>query len=251
MKKKITTLLIDDDPEALALLGIYLRNFPEVELLGRIEDATTGLELIEKNAPSLIFLDIEMPGLSGMEIARVIHEKNLPSEVVFTTAHKEYAFDTLGFEPVDYLLKPFGPEEIRLVINKYNTRIKRKELDQKLNPPAPPKERKIKLPTRKGFIYIHPDEPVLLRSEGNYTHLFLSDGTVDLITLNIYKIALLLRSPNICRISRAAFVNIQFLRRIDKRRRVCLLTIKDKIIEETISRSHLPFFERLNCFHIS
>ena len=77
------------------------------------------------NLEHILFLDIDMPDINGLEVAEVIKDNQLSTEIVFTTAHSKYAFKSLNLEPLDYLVKPFGPEELISVVNRYKTRTKR------------------------------------------------------------------------------------------------------------------------------
>lgn len=249
---KITAIIIDDEEEAISLLEIYLQPFQEVKIIDKTSNPKKGIRLIKKKVPHLIFLDIDMPEIDGIEVAIMIKEEQLNTEIVFTTAYSEYAFQALRVKPLDYLIKPFGPEELISVINKFKTNNKRKELERRMdlfvkNNKSNPK---IKFPTRFGIILVDPDDIMLLRIEDNYTLIFTTNGKSEIITMNILKIVSTIDSPSIVKISRSAYINLQYLRRIERKNKTCVLHYKDISLEEPLNRTGLIFFEKLNCFPI-
>ncbi|WP_339812182.1 LytTR family DNA-binding domain-containing protein [uncultured Imperialibacter sp.] len=113
--KKIRCLIVDDEPLALNLIESYVEKTPFLELAGKCSSAYEALEKIAAEKIDLLFLDIQMPGLTGMELSRSL--KNGP-KVVFTTAFEEYALEGFKVDAIDYLLKPFNYEEFLKSANK-------------------------------------------------------------------------------------------------------------------------------------
>ncbi|TAE57084.1 MAG: DNA-binding response regulator [Bacteroidetes bacterium] len=113
--RKISTLIVDDEPLALELLERYVTQTPFLELTARCSHAFDALEQIHSQQPELIFLDIQMPELNGIELSRSL--KNGP-KVIFTTAFAQYALDGFRVEALDYLLKPISYEEFLTSANK-------------------------------------------------------------------------------------------------------------------------------------
>nr|MBD3620886.1 response regulator transcription factor [Sunxiuqinia sp.] len=251
--KSITAMIIEDDEEAISLLEIYLKAFRELEVIDKTTNPRHGIKLLVRKMPDLVFLDIDMPDTNGLEVAEAIKENKLPTEIVFTTAHSKYAFKSLEVKPLDYLVKPFGPEELISVINRYKARAKRKEMERKMDffiRNSKPIQ-KLKLPTESGIVFINPEEVMLLQGQENYTYIFLSNGTVELATTMIHKIMEQIDSPSFVRANRTSFINLQYLRRVDRKNRICTLTHQTTVIEEPMNRSSITFFEKLNCFPIT
>ena len=94
---------MDDEPLAVELLVGYVRRTPSLELVGAYTDTVEALSEINSRKPDIVFLDIQMPDMNGLELSRILP---LDTRVVFTTAFKEYAFDSYEVEAIDYLLKP-------------------------------------------------------------------------------------------------------------------------------------------------
>ncbi|MCW0482560.1 LytR/AlgR family response regulator transcription factor [Gaoshiqia sediminis] len=251
--RKITAIIIDDDKEALSLLEIYLQAFHEVEVIESITNPKKGIRLLKRTVPGIVFLDIDMPELDGLEVAQVIKDHGLGTEIVFTTAHVQYAYHALGVEPLGYLVKPFGPEELISVINRYHAKKQRKELERRMelfmqsNKAIP----KVKLATRTGIIFVNPEDIMLMHTEAAYCRIFLKDGREELIMMNIYKVVDLIDYSNIVRANRSAFINLQYLRKIEKKSKICTLQYRNLTFEEPISRAGIAFFEKLNCFPIT
>ena len=103
--KKYKVVIVDDEPEARELLEHYMEHLPDCELVGCCKNGVEALQLVNKHQIDLLFLDIQMPGISGVELAKSIPEG---VKVIFTTAHREYAVEGFELMAVDYLLKPIS-----------------------------------------------------------------------------------------------------------------------------------------------
>lgn len=110
---KISCIAIDDEPLALELLSKFIRQTPFLELLGGFSNAIEALSYINQNEVNLIFMDIQMPDLSGMELARILDSKKKSgtTRVIFCTAYHQFALEGYKVEALDYLLKPYSYED--------------------------------------------------------------------------------------------------------------------------------------------
>jgi len=114
---QLKCLVIDDEPLAQDVIENYLRNFSFIRLIAKCDNALIALEWIKKQEIDLIFLDVSMPFISGIDFIRTL--KNPPA-VILTTAHKEFAVESYELNVVDYLLKPISFERFLKAINKLN-----------------------------------------------------------------------------------------------------------------------------------
>lgn len=105
--KKIDCIAIDDEPLALGLIVSYITKTPYLELKGQFDNPIDAMEFLEENSVQLIFLDIQMPDLTGVEFARTLNEE---CKVIFTTAYDKYALEGFKLHVLDYLLKPISYE---------------------------------------------------------------------------------------------------------------------------------------------
>lgn len=117
-EKKIKCLVVDDEPMALRLIESYAKKTPFLELRAACSNAFEALEILEDENIDLVFLDIQMPELTGVELSKTL-SKN--TRVIFTTAFNEYALDGFKADALDYLLKPFSFDEF------YNSALRAKE----------------------------------------------------------------------------------------------------------------------------
>lgn len=99
----ITCIIVDDEPLAVKLLESFVAKTPDLELIGSFTDSVEAINAIKEQKPDLLFLDIQMPDLNGMELAHMISSE---TRVIFTTAFKEYAFESYEVKALDFLLKP-------------------------------------------------------------------------------------------------------------------------------------------------
>jgi len=116
---KIRTVVVDDEVRALNRMKLLLKNFPEIEILAKYEIADQALNFILQNEPDLVFLDIEMPGLTGLEITEEINKNNLHTKIIFITAYEQYAIKAIKTNAFDYLLKPVGLDDLKEAIIRY------------------------------------------------------------------------------------------------------------------------------------
>lgn len=112
----IKCLLIDDEPLALDLLEGYVKSIPFLKLIARCNSAIAAMEIIEKENVDLIFTDIQMPNLSGMEFSKMIVDKGI--KIIFTTAFEEFALESYKVNAIDYLIKPISYSEFFSAANK-------------------------------------------------------------------------------------------------------------------------------------
>ncbi|MGE5431058.1 MAG: LytR/AlgR family response regulator transcription factor [Syntrophomonadaceae bacterium] len=112
---KINAIIIDDEPLAREIIKAYLKSFPEIEVASECENGFEGIKAINDLKPDLIFLDVQMPKITGFEMLELLDE--LPV-VIFTTAYDQYALKAFEANAADYLLKPFSEERFKEAVNK-------------------------------------------------------------------------------------------------------------------------------------
>lgn len=113
--KKINTIIIEDEKLARDLLKNYLKEFPEINLISECSDGFQGIKAINEHNPDLVFLDIQMPKLTGFEMLEIL---DYMPNIIFTTAYDQYAIKAFDLNAIDYLLKPFPRDRLELAIDK-------------------------------------------------------------------------------------------------------------------------------------
>ena len=122
--KNIRCIIIEDEKPARDLLKNYLEEFEQLELLGEFDNGFDGLKAVNELKPDAIFLDVQMPKLTGFEMLEVLEHN---PEVIFTTAYDQYAIQAFEQNAVDYLLKPFSRERFREAVEKLSLRLKKQD----------------------------------------------------------------------------------------------------------------------------
>ena len=112
---KYKAFIIDDEPPAREIIRDFLQSFPDIEIVGEFSDGFSGLKAIQDMNPDLIFLDIQMPKLTGFEMLELLDQ---PPVVIFSTAYDEYAIKAFQLNATDYLLKPYSKERFNQAVGK-------------------------------------------------------------------------------------------------------------------------------------
>lgn len=171
----IKTLIIDDEPLAAGIVKEYLGDFPQFEVVEMCQDGFQGLKAIQQHQPDLIFLDVQMPKITGFEMLELLDE---PPAVIFTTAFDQYALKAFDAKALDYLLKPFSQVRFKQAIERFlemGEREKDEEENQALGQLA---EKSNRLVVRvKNDIKIIPVQEVnYFEAEDDYVAIHTSGG---------------------------------------------------------------------------
>ncbi len=122
MSKKLTALLVDDEPLALEGLRLRLEKIPEIEVIGEATNGEQAIQLCQSLSPDVLFLDLRLPGLNGIEVVQALQTDNLPM-VVFVSAYGEYALDAFELNAVDYVLKPANLGRLQKTVERILERV--------------------------------------------------------------------------------------------------------------------------------
>lgn len=216
----IKAILIDDEQLSLDVLVWEIEGLDlDVEIIGQYTDPRIGIEAIKQDHPDLVFLDIEMPEIDGIQLVQSLHP--IFFNVVFTTAYENYAVDAIKHEALDYLLKPVRPEELRRAIERHRSR----NLDHLQNNLSSLFERlqkqnnsrkKVVIPTSKGLEFVELDNIMRCESSSNYTHILLRDGNKLFISKTLKEVEELLDSESFCRVHKSHLINLDAIKRYVK-----------------------------------
>lgn len=181
----IRTIIIDDEPSAISVLTTLLKMHckDDVELLATAGTPEEGRVLIEQLHPDLVFLDIEMPGMTGVDLVKSFKAPTF--RVVFVTAYDAYAVDAFRVSAIDYLLKPIGSEDVVKVIQKIKNDVRNElsklslqlqHLDKLLNNHPDSSDQKIGIAMSNKIVFVNFSHIIYCEASGPYTHLYLTDG---------------------------------------------------------------------------
>lgn len=176
----LKSIIIDDEPNAREKLQLILERYcKDVQVLALARDAQEGLEAIHQHQPDLVFLDIEMPVLTGFDMLKQLPEINF--EIIFTTAHDHYAIKAIKFSALDYLLKPIDLEQLQSAIKKAAERRKDKlsisqyqTLKENLDKQQHQMDQ-LAIPAQTGMLFVKVQDIIYCEADSNYTKIFLAN----------------------------------------------------------------------------
>jgi two-component system, LytTR family, response regulator len=185
-------IIIDDEPKARKLLQAVIEQYcPQLQIEALCEDLPSGIKAIKKYKPQLIFLDIEMPGHSGLELLDFFDEEEVNFDIIFTTAYNEYALQAFKFSAIDYLLKPIQHTQLIEAVNRYIKKQERhpalqlKLLQQNLQSQQAWVDKKIVIPSGQSLHFFNPADVVMIKGEAAYSEIYLSNGNKLLASRNL------------------------------------------------------------------
>lgn len=181
----LKAIIIDDEEMARTLLKSMVEEYcPNVQIIDVCGDLPSGVKSIRKLNPDLVFLDIEMPGYSGLELLEFFNEDEINFSIIFVTAYHQYAIQAFKLSAIDYLLKPVDIDDLTSAVSlfeKRNSALKYKLLkDNMSNLP-----KKIVLGTNASTLFIPLDDILYFKAEGSYTNVFFKDGKNVMTSKNL------------------------------------------------------------------
>lgn len=221
----IRTIIIDDEASAVNVLRLLLKKKyrDEVEIVATSSDPLHAKELIELYSPDLVFMDIEMPGMTGIDVVRSLNKPNF--YLVFVTAYDAYAVEAFELSAVDYLLKPLGLEKVERVIEKVKANGKHKEgqlqtqlekLEKLLSSQTDGTEQKIAIATLEKIIFVNVSDIIFCEANGAYSVVYMKDGKKLTASKSLGDFENQLNRYNFFRIHHSILVNLnkikEFLR---------------------------------------
>ncbi|MCI2229984.1 LytTR family DNA-binding domain-containing protein [Polaribacter sp. MSW13] len=216
-------VIIDDEPKARNLLEVLIReNCPKITSIFKAEDLLSGVKIIKKEQPKIVFLDIEMPEHSGLEIFDFIDKSTHNFEIIFTTAYSEYAIQAFELSAIDYLLKPLRTNKLmeaveKAIINfgKSHINLKLIELQKSLKSAN---FKKIGLPIADGIKFVNFEDIILLKADGMYTKVSIINTPQILISKPLkHFVELLDAIPTFYRPHRSYLINLKYIKEYYKK----------------------------------
>lgn len=219
----IRVLIADDEPLARERVATLLQNENDIQVLGECRNGPEALEMIRSLRPDLVFLDIQMPGCSGLEVLEKLNMDEMP-EIVFISAYDQYTLQAFTAHAIDYLLKPFANERFRQMLAYSRRRLREKasglEMRQAmqalladLRPGDLPYASRIPLRQNQGIRFVEVSELICCEAEGSYVRLF-TEGRQHVIRENLGNLEKKLDPAKFIRIHRSSLVRIDAIREL-------------------------------------
>lgn len=228
-------LIIDDERKARNVLKILVQeNCPKITQILEAEDLMSGVNLIKNEAPKLVFLDIEMPQHSGLEILKFIDKNDFNFEIIFTTAYSEYAIQAFQLSAIDYLLKPVRPNLVKAAVDKAITFIGSSQISTKLEELKKSlldtNFSKIGLPFADGIKFVDFKEIVMLEADGMYTKVSTSTSEI-LVSKPLKHFVELLKNQRLFyKPHRSYLINLSFIKEYIKKDGGYIIMDNDKTV---------------------
>ncbi|RPE00812.1 DNA-binding response regulator [Aureibaculum marinum] len=229
----IRCIAIDDEPLALKQIASYIDKTPFLTLIYQFESAFQAISFIQENEVDLMFVDINMPDLNGMDFVKSL---NNPPKVIFTTAYSEYALDGFKVDAIDYLLKPIGYIQFLKATEKAKNRLKPKEID------------KTEIHSNDKFLFIKSEYKIVrinlvdikyIEGMREYVRIHLSNDKPIMALMSMKKMEKFLPDTNFMRVHRSFLVNLDKITMVERNR-----IVFDEKTYIPISEQHKEKFQK-------
>lgn len=228
----IKALVVDDEPLARKRLISLIGDEPDLQLVGESGDGVDALAKIEAFGPELLFLDIKLPGMSGLELSRSLHSER-PPYIVFTTAYPQYAVDAFSMDAVDYLLKPFDRTRFAQALAKARERLHNPQpiehgtgLDTLLGQLnaltaglTGRSAGRLAIKDGSRFKFLELADITHIQADGDYLHVHTVNGERSMIRERMQQLERRLAGGSFVRVSRSVMLNLRHLKEMKPKQR--------------------------------
>jgi len=214
----LKTVLIDDEINALEALEWKLNRYIEDLEIIKCNSPKEGIDIINNEKPDLVFLDIEMPEIDGFELLQQLNYKDF--NLIFTTAHDEFALKAIKVSAIDYLLKPVDKDELITAVDKVKAVKKDTKLEDKLeslftNMNAP-KSDKINVGADGKIYLLDKDDVIMLKSDKSYTTVFLKEEKSILVSKTLKEVEKKFNFSQFFRVHNSYLINLNHIKEYSK-----------------------------------
>ena len=216
MKK---VLIIDDEKRTRDLIAKMIETVGfDLTVISEGETMDTAIQDIQNHQPDILFIDIQMPDGTGFDVLKQVEDKSF--EVIFITAHEEFAIQAIKFSALDYLLKPVDPLELKEAVEKAIKAVNIKKIDSQIdalqNNILPHQKKRLVLKTHESVFIVELHDIIRCEADKNYTSFFINGGKKIIVSKTLKDYETLLVGHNFMRIQQSHLINIDFIERYDK-----------------------------------
>ncbi len=216
-------LIIEDEPRAVNLLTTILKEHcKEISEIYTSSKLLDGIEIIKKNKIDILFLDIELPQHSGLQLLDFIDKDEIKFQIIFTTAYSKYAIDAFKFSAIDYLLKPLQPTEVKSAVSnalrRYDEILAKEKLDQLQYFNQNQTLNKIALNLGEKIMFVEVEHIIFLKASGMYTYVFLKSTNELLVSKPLKHFDPIIESnPEFYKPHRSYIINLSHVKQFIKK----------------------------------
>jgi two-component system LytT family response regulator len=252
----IRTIIVDDEPSAVNVLALLLKKKckDDAEVIATSTSPFEGKKLIEQHKPDLVFLDIEMPGMTGVDLLRSF--VNPTFRVVFVTAFDAYAVEAFRLSAVDYLLKPVeGDDVVRSVMKIKNDIVRNQnlistqlqQLEKLLMHNSNTTDTKIGIGMSEKIVFVNIPDILYCEASGSYTHVYLQDGTKMVASKSLGDFEVQLSPNKFFRIHHSSLINLNRVKEFQRHDGGYVIMENGKQLEVS-QRKQKDFLDAINDF---
>lgn len=199
---KLKALIVDDEPLAREVLRNFLQSIPGIITLGEASYAGQALQLLEKHDPDIIFMDVEMPGINGLDLVKSLGNS---AAIIFVTAYPQYAVEGFELDATDYLVKPFSFSRLTEAVKRAEKRLATKKA-----PPPVPSPAYISLKVDKRLIKVDTKAIKYFQGSGDFVKV-VAEGKTMIISEKLKALEERLPSPPFLRIHKSYLINLDLI----------------------------------------
>jgi two-component system, LytTR family, response regulator len=244
---KIRSVIVEDEAVAREVLKNYLNKYcPQIDVIGEAQNIKEAVPMLHDLEPQLVFLDVEMPFGNAFDVLEAC--KDLQFETIFVTAFSEYSLKALNQSAAYYLLKPISIEELILAVNKVQDHILNHEIFNRNKiivenfRETKPEKQQVILPTLEGFEVVKMEEIIRLRGNGNFTDIYLQNGTKKMVCRFLKHFSEMLPFPFL-RVHKSHIINANFVKSYNKGGTITLLDGGEIEVSPTYKEAFLKGFK--------
>lgn len=231
----LKAIIIDDEKNAVTAMEIAIKEYcPEVEIVATAFSAKDGIKEIQNKNPDIVFVDIEMPQMTGIEMIEQFGIRKF--EVIFVTAYNQFAIKAFKVNAIDYLLKPINIVELINAVKKIAERIEGKQTVSQIQIQGEKLKMalsgKLTLPTATGSEYINIKDILRIEADGSYSKVYTVDNKMRLITKNLKSLEMSLEGESFFRCHNSHLINLEYIKKF--------IPTKDKGFIEMADESSIP-----------
>lgn len=214
----ISVMIADDDPAMRGVMRKIIQKAPGFALVGEASDGDELLALFEERRPKVVMLDVEMPGKTGVECARILQDTNPRTILIFATAHEGYMGDAFEVYAFDYLLKPFKVERALATLQRIRDRLSAQDVQSAIPPlgmrPDKASLGRLMLRNRDGAEFLNMRDILLVQRENRLTVLYTADGARHVATETLAELEEKLDSDCFFRCHKSYIINLSYIHNI-------------------------------------
>ncbi|SHH41608.1 LytR/AlgR family response regulator transcription factor [Winogradskyella jejuensis] len=240
MKKVV---IIDDESAGRQLIKQYLEDYPELILLGEANNGVDAVKIINEFKPDLVFLDIQMPGMTGFDV--LTHLEELP-QIIFSTAYDQYALKAFEVHAVDYLLKPYTKERFKIAVDKLKENVqvnKARPLAESLLMDTPKYPERILVQSQNKLVTIAVEDVIRIEAYGDYSKL-VTEAKTYVSNYGISTLEEKLNESIFIRIHRSSIINLNAVKELNKYTKSYDVTMKNGDVVR-VSRGYMENIKKL------